>query len=115
MPLEPTNHSLHDAWVEDVTIGPRREVSLHLALGSARISDPRLPEVAVLRLGAVTNLSEVRPILDLGPEPICRVDQVVWEAGDGEAAHTVRLALDPQGIVCVKCSKLSLTPCTDLT
>ncbi len=111
-PLDPLNHSLHDAWVEAIEIGPRLEISLHLALGSARISDPILPENGVLRLGAVRNHDAVKERLDLGPEPICRIDQVVYEAHSDGVRHCVRLELDPQGEVEVHCNKLSLTSST---
>ena len=54
------DYSLNDAEVESVTIGPRREVHLTLALGSARISDQRLPDAATLRFGAIDNFEQVR-------------------------------------------------------
>ncbi len=44
------NHSLHDASIESVSIGPRSEVKLGLHLGSAQFSDPQLPDEATLRL-----------------------------------------------------------------
>ena len=110
MPLNPLDHSLHDAYVESVVVGPRREVLLHLELGSARISDPRLPDSAVLRFGAITNLDDIREVMDLGPEPNCRIDQVVYETSSIGAVHCVRLELDPQGVVEVQCDKVSLTP-----
>lgn len=110
MPSDPLDHSFHDAWVEEVTFGPRREVLIRLHLASARLTDPRLPEEAALRFGAVANFEDVQPALQLGPEPICRIDQITFACGESGAVHSVRLELDPQGVVHLRCDKVALTP-----
>lgn len=109
MNLNPVDHSFHDAWVERVSFGPRQEFQLFLSLGSARMSDPELPEQAILRFGAVTNISEVQPSLDLGPDPICRIDQIEYTAVTSDKSYQARVELDPQGVVIVKCRKIGLT------
>lgn len=104
------DYSLHDAWIESVTIGPRREINLALALGSARISDKRLPDAATLRIGGIENLEQVRDFfVCLEPEPNARIDCVTVTPRVGPSS-TVALALDPQGTVEVVCSKLELIP-----
>ena len=104
------DHSLHDAWIESVTIGPRREIRLSLALGSARISDPRLPDAATFRLGTIANFEEVHAFFArFEPEPIARIDRVSVLSQSGPSS-TVALEIDPQGTIEVECSKLELLP-----
>jgi hypothetical protein len=104
------DYSLHDAWIESVVIGPRREINLVLALGSARISDKRLPDAATLRLGAVENLEQVRAFFArFEPEPIARIDNFTVKKRAGSPS-TVTLEIDPQGIVEVVCAKIELIP-----
>ncbi len=104
------DHSLHDAWIEAVTLGPRREVRLTLALGSARMSDPRLPDAATLRIGAIENLERVREFFArFEQDPVARIDRLTVQRRVGSAS-TVTLEFDPQGTVEVVCSKLDLTP-----
>jgi hypothetical protein len=104
------DYSLHDASIEAVTIGPRREVRLALALGSARMSDPRLPEAATLRMGAIENFEQVHEFFArFEPDPIARIDRltVLKRVGSSSA---LTLEIDPQGTIEVVCSKLDLTP-----
>ena len=102
------DYSLHDAYIESVTIGPRREIRLSLALGSARISDPRLPNVATFRLGAIANFEEAHAFFArFDPEPIARIDRVSVLKRTGWSS-TVALEIDPQGTVEIVCSKLEL-------
>ena len=110
VPLQPDlDYSLHDAWIESVVIGLRREVALSLALGSARISDPRLPDGAVLRIGGIENFEQIRAFfIRLGPEPIARIDRVEVAPEPGSSS-TIKLELDPQGTVAVVCTKLVFT------
>lgn len=104
------DYSLHDAWIESVTIGPRREVCLALGLGSARISDPRLPQAATLRFGAIENFDSVREFFSqFDPEPIERIDGLTVLQRVGSSC-VVALEIDPHGTVNVVCSKLELTP-----
>ncbi len=104
------DYSLHDASIESVTIGPRREIHLSLALGSARISDERLPDAATLRLGAIENFERVREFFArFEPEPIARIDCVTVLKRTGSSS-TVALEIDPQGTVEVVCSRLELIP-----
>lgn len=104
------DYSLHDAWIERVTIGPRREIRLTLALGSARITDPRLPEAAILRFGAIENFKSVQVFFaQFEPDPVERIDglTVLHHVG---STFKVALNIDPHGMVNVICSKLELTP-----
>ena len=104
------DYSLHDAWIESVTIGPRREIRLSLALGSARISDPRLPDAATFRLGAIANFEEVHDFFArFEPEPIARIDRVSVLRQTGSSC-TIALEIDPQGTIEVVCSRLELLP-----
>jgi hypothetical protein len=104
------DYSLHDASIESVTIGPRREIRLALNLGSARISDERLPEAATLRIGAIENLEQIREFfVPFEPERIARIDCVTVLKGTGSMS-TVVLEIDPLGTVEVVCSKLELIP-----
>ena len=104
------DYSLHDAWIETVAIGPRREVHLMLALGSARLSDPRLPEVATLRLGAIENFAQVSEFFaSFQQDPVARIDRFTIQRQVGSSC-TIILEIDPQGTVEVTCSKLELTP-----
>ena len=104
------DYSLHDAYIESVTIGPRGEIHLALALGSARISDERLPDEATLRIGAIENFVQVREFFDrLGPEPIARIDRVTVLKQAGSSS-IVALEIDPHGIVEIVCSRLELLP-----
>ncbi|MEM7165829.1 MAG: hypothetical protein AAF581_10215 [Planctomycetota bacterium] len=113
--MDSLQHSLHDASIEAVTVGPRREVELHLDLGSARISDPALPEEAVLHLSDIDNFDEVRVFFetDFGEDPISRIDQVIFSSSAGGAVHSILFELDPQGVVDVKCSKFDLVAIGD--
>ena len=109
--MDPQSHSLHDASIEEVSIG-RGDVALRLALGSARFSAPELPEEALLRLSSIANFEVVRAFFetDFGPDPISRVDQVIFSAGDGDVRHSVLFELDPQGLIDVQCGDVSLAP-----
>jgi hypothetical protein len=104
------DHSLHDAYIEAVALGPRREVRLTLALGSARMSDPRLPDAAILRMGAIENLERVREFFArFERDPVARIDRLIVQKSVG-SRFTVTLEIDPQGTVAVECSKLDLAP-----
>lgn len=48
-------HSLHDAYVESVSQSSTGSIDLELELGSARISDPTLPNAGVLKFFRVHN------------------------------------------------------------
>lgn len=90
-------------------MGPRREINLSLALGSARISDARLPNEAVLRIGGIENFEQIRAFfMRLGPEPIARIDRIEVAPGPGSSS-TITLEVDPQGTVAVVCTKLVFT------
>ena len=102
--------SLHDAEIQSVRIGPRREIQLMLALGSARISDGRLPAEATLRIGGIENFGEIRNFFaHFEPAPIARIDRMTVVPGPGASAN-VALKIDPQGLVRLVCSKLELIP-----
>ena len=103
-------YSLHDAEIESISLGPRREVRLTLLLGSARISDPRLPDSAILRLGAIENFDQVREFFArFEPERIGRIDCVALVA-ESDTSATLALEIDPLGTVQVVCSKIELMP-----
>ncbi len=104
------DYSLHDAWIEHVAVGPRREIRLALVLGSARITDPRLPEAAILRFGAIENFETVRKFFSqFDPDPIERIDGLTVLQHLG-SSFTVAINIDPHGMINVVCSKLELTP-----
>ena len=106
-------HSLHDASIESVSIGPEREVKLGLHLGSTRVWDDRIPEEATLRLAAIENFEETERFFrtDFGPDPIARIDSLtVIPVNSGSC--TVVMRVDPQGEIKVICSELELQPIT---
>jgi len=56
MPLPALSYHFHDAHLDDVTLGPRNEVTLILDLDDPRQKQQRIH----LRFGGITNFSEVR-------------------------------------------------------
>ena len=115
--IDPIDFSFHDAWVERVSMGPRREMAFELDLGSARISDPRLPGLGRLRFGGIEESDAVfRVFSKLGEEGVgSRIDQVVFTRSPGSKLHQVRIELDPEGPLELCCSKLSFAEMDELS
>ncbi len=102
-------YSFHDAYIESVSVGPRREISFALDLGSAKISDERLPEAGVLRFGAIRNFEDICELC-LRMEG-SRIEQVsARERQPGEQFTRFVIEADPEARVEVDCQKASLAP-----
>ena len=106
--FDPKDFSFHDAWIEHVSVGPRREISFKLELGSARISDSRLPQVGILRLGGIEEMESVSPkFARLSDDS--RIDEIQFSFCSQSRLHRLRFVLDPHGTQEICCSKVTFT------
>ena len=99
-------HKYHDASLVAFSIGPRNELQLEVALDPVWNASPS----AVLRFGAIANLSEVAAYLGRIPARVApgaylaRIETLEYNAA--KPPHTV-LQLEGVGVLEIECSKVS--------
>jgi hypothetical protein len=119
MVLPKLPYNFHDAGVASITIGPRREVTLVVAL-----DDPTHPphHRVYIRFGGITNFSEVATFLEQVPSPReqdayrARIDRLDYDPHEQSGQHNLvfQLSLDMVGEVRIRCRNVSAGPDSSL-
>lgn len=108
-------HNFHDASLRQVSLGPRREVTLVCKLDLCFNSNAS-PVMAV-RFGGIANYDEVsaffHPVAstEAGHDYIARVDRLDYDEMDGLTSGELRfrLELDGIGVVKIHCRNVTVT------
>ena len=112
MMLPKLPYNFHDAGVASITMGPRREVTLIVAL-----DDPAHPprHGIYIRFGGITNFSEVATFLEQVPFPRehdayrARINVLDYDPYEESRQHNLvfQLELDMVGQVRIRCRNVS--------
>src|SRR5262245_22448792 len=96
-------HNFHDSWLASFTLGPRRELTLEIALDP--VWNKEAPPSASVRFGGIENFDEVASFfraLPPPPRPDAYVAEIIGLQYSGDGANWVVVALDGHGHIRVQ-------------